>query len=52
MDDRDAVNDIDADADDDDGEDLFGAELLEEYVPWHFCPPCLILRSLQRLCSK
>ena len=36
MDDRDAVNDIDADADDDDGEDLFGPELLEEYVLWHF----------------
>lgn len=30
MDDRDAVNDIDADGDDDDGEDLFGQELLEE----------------------
>ena len=29
MDDRDAVNDIDADGDDD-GEDLFGPELLEE----------------------
>lgn len=36
MDDRDAVNDIDADGDEEDGEDLFGAELLEEYVPWHF----------------
>jgi hypothetical protein len=30
MDDHDAVNDIDADGDDDDGEDLFGQELLEE----------------------
>jgi hypothetical protein len=30
MDDRDAVNDIDADGDDDDGEDLFGPEVLEE----------------------
>lgn len=30
MDDRDAVNDIDADGEDDDGEDLFGPELLEE----------------------
>jgi len=30
MDDRDIVNDIDADGEDDDGEDLFGPELLEE----------------------
>jgi hypothetical protein len=30
MDDRDAVNDIDADGDDDDGEDLFGPDVLEE----------------------
>lgn len=30
MDDRDVVNDIDADGEDDDGEDLFGQELLEE----------------------
>ena len=37
MDDRDAVNDIDADGDEEDGEDLFGPELLEEYVPWLFC---------------
>jgi hypothetical protein len=36
MDDRDAVNDIDADGEEEDGEDLFGSEVLEEYVPCIF----------------